>query len=573
MRYAVIVILLFVPSLLTAQTLLVDGQFEDWASFPVLHTDATGDGGTSGVDFRQLQITHDDEFLFLSFETTAEVVLQEDNTLRLYMDTDHDASTGQQVQGLGAELSWNFAGRSGTVRLGSQTRSIAHEDIGLYPAPTYSSTRFEIALRRNARIAGSMLFPSDSIRVALAVVEAGGDRLPDVGGVEYGFDSEKLPAPEELLIGTKAAGALRLLTWNTLQDGLIDDQRKTAFTRVLQAVQPDIMCFQECFDATAGQVLLTVRSVLDPPAMRSWRTLKLDQGNVLITHYDIEDSWILQNNYRESAYLLASPEGKKLLLLNCHFRCCSANEQRQQEADGVIRFLRDAMSPGGEVALDEGTPIVLVGDLNLVGDRRQLETLLTGDIADNARYGEDWKPDWDGGNWTQCISRRPHSRLAHTWDDDGSSYAPSILDYVLYTGSAMHVTADMVISTGDMGATQLQQLGLRPDDTRTASDHLPRYADFVWKDATGVSPTRSAAALRISALWPQPALNTLSLRMEGSTGPRTLRIRDVLGRTMLQRTDVFGTQLSLDISTLLPGSYFLELRDAISSVTRPFMVR
>jgi hypothetical protein len=318
------------------------------------------------------------------------------------------------------------------------------------------------------------------------------------------------------------------------------------------------MCFQECFDASAGQVLVFVRSVLDPPAGRSWRTLKLDQGNVLITHYDIEESWVVQSGYRESAYLLSSPEGKKLLLLNCHFRCCGANEQRQEEADGVMEFLRDAKSPGGRVTLEEGTPIVLVGDLNLVGDRRQYETLITGDIADNTRYGADAPPDWDGGDWIDLVSRQPRSPFAYTWYNPGSSYAPARLDYLLYTAASMDIYGHMVINTADMSAEQRTRLGLQTNDSYDAADHFPRYADLLWKDATSVGAT-AAGELTLEAVWPQPARSTLQLQLSGSARTADVVITDVLGRVVYRGRSHASPRVGIDVSRFEPGPYILRL--------------
>ena len=45
-----------------------------------------------------------------------------------------------------------------------------------------------------------------------------------------------------------------------------------------------------------------------------------------------------------------------LLVIGNHWRCCTADEDRQNEADSVVGFLRDARTEGGVITLPEGTP-------------------------------------------------------------------------------------------------------------------------------------------------------------------------------------------------------------------------
>jgi len=54
--------------------------------------------------------------------------------------------------------------------------------------------------------------------------------------------------------------------------------------------------------------------------------------------------------------------------------------------------MAQARTPEGVVQLPPGTAITVLGDLNLVGGTQPLDTLLTGDIQDNARYGPDSLP-------------------------------------------------------------------------------------------------------------------------------------------------------------------------------------
>jgi len=571
MRFACLLIPLLIPAFAAGQSVVIDGRFTDWDSVAVAQNDPGGDGGSSGIDFTRLRIAHDDARVYIQFDTGAEILLQEDNTLRLYVDTDGSASTGQQIHGMGAELTWSFGEREGQVRYDFNLFTINHAAIGLTPLPTMTSSAFELSIDRDTRIAGQQLFSGDSIHVMLVVGESGGDRIPDLnGGTAYRLDIPGIHPPQPLSLQPPVSGAARLLTWNTLQDGLIDQSRQDAFRRILKAVQPDIMCFQECFDATAGQVLLFVRSVLDPPEGRSWRTLKLDQGNVLITHFDIEDSWEVQPGYRESAYLLRSPLDNPLLLINAHFRCCGADAERQQEADGVIAFLRDAKSFDGRLTLAKGTPMMMVGDLNLVGDRRQYETLITGDIADNARYGPDTAPDWAGGEWTDVVSRHPVSPLTFTWRNPRSSYAPARLDYILYTRSTMEIVADLIVNTADMAAVALARLGLQSGDSELASDHFARYVDIVWQET---SPVREAApsAFGIAAVYPQPAREVLHVDMQATSRDIRLSMHDLLGREVrcVERTaGMHPSGMTFDIRGLQPGLYLLRVSDGTDTVER-----
>ena len=103
--------------------------------------------------------------------------------------------------------------------------------------------------------------------------------------------------------------------------------------------------------------------------------------NVIVSRFPILDSWEVNPGYRITAARLDLGGAGEMLVIACHWRCCTADADRQEEADSIIGFLNDARAPGGAITLDAGTPIVLGGDLNLVGWRRQLETILTGDIV------------------------------------------------------------------------------------------------------------------------------------------------------------------------------------------------
>ncbi|MGB1039154.1 MAG: hypothetical protein ACPGYY_10960, partial [Bacteroidia bacterium] len=141
--------LLLLPLLVSGQNaILVDGKFNDWNTVSNIHTDVSGDNGSSGIDFGSLKVSHTDEYLYLSIDVGTEINLQDLNDVTLYIDSDNNSSTGQSTNGLGADISYTFGSRSGSY-FGSGTSSIRHGDLGLITAPTISSDQFEVALNRN----------------------------------------------------------------------------------------------------------------------------------------------------------------------------------------------------------------------------------------------------------------------------------------------------------------------------------------------------------------------------------------------------------------------------------------
>ena len=125
--------------------ILVDGIFDEWSDHPVIYSDAAGDGGFLGVDFGELQIFNDDEFIFFLLEIGNEINLQDLNKISIFLDTDNNSNTGFSINGIGAELVYSFGERSGLFYYANGSSEIFHSNIGLVSAPTVSSDQFEIA--------------------------------------------------------------------------------------------------------------------------------------------------------------------------------------------------------------------------------------------------------------------------------------------------------------------------------------------------------------------------------------------------------------------------------------------
>jgi endonuclease/exonuclease/phosphatase family metal-dependent hydrolase len=317
-----------------------------------------------------------------------------------------------------------------------------------------------------------------------------GDLAPDGGSYSYTFVAGTLPVPS-LPLERAEPTHLRLATWNVENDGLFSGgAAEAAQNRMLDAMDPDVLVVCEVWGHSAAEVAAKIEQHLPSGAGEAWHAVGIDGGNVLVSRFPILQSWEVNPGYRITAALLdLGPDpAKDLLMFACHLRCCTADADRQQEADSIVGFLRDAKTAGGLLDLPEGTPFLLAGDLNLVGWQQQLITLLTGDIQDEGTYGADMAPDWDGADFAHPLSRQPDARAGYTWRNDFSSYYPGILDWILYTDSALDLHNHYVLETRTMTVATLGTYGLLLNDTTDASDHAPRVADFTVFDPASPVP-------------------------------------------------------------------------------------
>ena len=140
------------------------------------------------------------------------------------------------------------------------------------------------------------------------------------------------------------------------------------------------------------------------------------------------------------AVLLDTEEefGKKMLMVNAHPPAGGDDDGKQAEIDAIMAFIRDAREPGGELTLNENTPVVIAGDMNLVGRIGQLTTFLTGDISNNELQGEDFAPDWDGSALTSIT---PRLSLISVW----ATLGEMILILKITTGLAISIIFSILI--------------------------------------------------------------------------------------------------------------------------------
>ena len=117
--------------------------FQAWSTFP------TGDAPI--VDLVEMKVRSDDDFLYVYVRLGADLDLTDvlyPHNLFLQIDVDMDASTGYLVrEGFGSELGIDFNGLFAYTNFGPADQ-VNFSEIGLIPAPTVTSTEFELFTTR-----------------------------------------------------------------------------------------------------------------------------------------------------------------------------------------------------------------------------------------------------------------------------------------------------------------------------------------------------------------------------------------------------------------------------------------
>jgi len=311
-----------------------------------------------------------------------------------------------------------------------------------------------------------------------------------------------------LFIDRPDGAQLRLMSYNVNFDHIfpdVDVAGAEKFQRLVKTLDPDILCLQEIRDRTAEDVVALLNAACPLGPGQTWHARK-GSWQVVASKYPLRaiadrfappagigaDGRTLRD---PAAALVDLPDERfaiDVCVLNHHFKCCGGvdnDPDRQKQADAVASWIRDARTPGGQVDLPARTGLIICGDLNLVGGPRPLQTLLSGDIADEAAFGPDLAPDWDGSELTDAHPL--HNAVGpddYTWrnDDatwDGVHYDPGRLDYLIYSDSVLTAVHKFVLNTTLMSDEELELAGLERydvtfDQVGRDFDHLPLVVDF-----------------------------------------------------------------------------------------------
>ncbi len=443
--------------------IVIDGRFDDWSAGDLLFEAAP-------AAFTRVWARGDRDRIAVGFELPEEIIIQRESGIVLYLDTDVAATTGSAVDGIGADLRWSFGEKTGHVFVMGLPLTVTPSAIGLRQAPTVSATRFEVSFDRTISVAGAPLAPGDSLAFVLRVESRDTNERPGFSTGRLALALSNQPACVEAPRSLQRDNPehVRLVTYNVLFDGCFE--RPEPFRRILRALDPDVLSLQEIYNHSLEETRALIAGILPGSA---WHTAGSGQGPI-VSRYPIRDSGPVGRAGRGSWALVEAPAGD-MLVINPHPPCCDDDAGRRREFDAIAAWVRDARASG---RLTKGTPIVIAGDMNLVGESRQLRTLLAGAISDSATFGVSAAPDWDGTALADAMPYHLTGTEAYTWRGVDGPFAPGRLDYIVYSDSALRLARSFVLWTPDLPEDYLTAAGLHREDTAVASDHLPVVADF-----------------------------------------------------------------------------------------------
>ena len=461
-------------TILYSSIIQIDGHFSDWSADPSIFSFDDSISDTDGADLLNLSITNDENFLFIKIKLDREIDLLDDfenpTDIIIQIDADNNPSTGYSVGGIGSEYGVRCLEKFvyDNTYPGENIEPLSF--IQFRALPSITSDEFEIAIGRYP--AGESIF-SDTISIVIKENHSN-DLIPNEGEIlTFTFDDTYHEPIELIEINKENPELLRVMAYNTLNNGLNDNNRIDNFVRIISAIDPQIIGFNE----TGGTSQQDVYDILDASIGGVWYILKHYPENITASRFPIVGSWDVNNRIQASLIDL-DDEGPYVLFIVGHLTCCGGDNSRQDQVDRFIEFVLDSKTPGGEITIPENTPIIFLGDMNLVGNSQQYYTIIEGDIQDIDSYGEGGFPDWDNSKLEDVICRQTDKRMAYTWRNENSVYPPGRLDFIFYTNSVMSTAKSFTLQTEIMSEERLENYGLLWDDTREASDHFPIVADF-----------------------------------------------------------------------------------------------
>lgn len=378
---------------------------------------------------------------------------------------------------------------------GTVTR-LKHADIGFIASPTYASDFFEARIDRTAdALEGTGIDTEGGAKAIVLMTGTAGEVVRYSEPIDFvlpGAVAQKQPTSKG--IPAQMPGTIRVLSMNVLRGK--PKTEPAPFARLIAAVEPDVILFQEADDFDAPALEAWLSGFVGPmPGKHEWASgiqglsgnltggvgvwnaaAMPDLGVAIATPHVITETFGTveiedprngrTRTVRAVTALVSTPSGN-ILATSTHLKCCgsagsSEDQLRYVEAGAINAAFADAADEvRGTLGRDIDAKII-GGDMNLVGTRGPLD-VLRGGLNEG---GRDLEPAMTGVIGETAL---------YTWRDDRGYFSPGRLDWFL-TGDAS-VAQAFAIDTRLMNPDSLAMWGLYPDDS-AVSDHLPVVVDL-----------------------------------------------------------------------------------------------
>lgn len=437
-------------------TITIDGDTSEWT-------------GTGAVQARA-----DQHHLYIRFDpdTGLHAIQAAPFTTRILIDADDRPDTGMPIAGMGVDLAVLLSPPNalGGIGIGSEVMrynadamgtSTGHADIGFFFLPSHAATSYEARIDRASLPAQ----PGRPVRVRVDQTDADANTLWSAQA------STTLPAARVAAhaptgdIPPNPKDALRVLSLNVLFSSPL--QNPDAFRRTLQAINPDVILFQEWFNTPQT----AIQNWMDTHAGHGWTVIapNASKGVAVATRAPVLETIPGPlpgsgpgSGARFVGAVIDAPTGPAIVG-SLHLKCCGAADgpedlRRIQEAQSINATIADARTRHPKAAIAIG------GDYNLVGTRTPLETLAAGLSAN----GDDLQP---------ADALTIGDAAAVTWVDEKSRFSPGRLDWILFDPARSTLRRAFTLDTRRLAPAALHRLGLDAQDSH-ATDHLPVVVDL-----------------------------------------------------------------------------------------------
>ncbi len=525
-----VLLCILLTNTISGQVIRLDESVDEWTSDIPSYQDANDN---NGLDILSLAIADDEEALYLKIELNQDILIQGEEGINI------------SIFHNGNILSYNLGDTGGRFRE-TELVEVSHDDIGLVVSPTVRSSVFEIKINKRWQFDNSAYQIDDLIEIGIFNSEPGGDNLPDNGSILYTLSNDEVAEIPKYSLEKAAETDFRLCSYNVRFDRIFESETRTEYSQILRTIDPDIICFQEIFDNTASQTqnrLLNVFGALD--RTQTWYNSKRGADNIIISRFPI----IFEREIAGNGVFVVTVDNQEVMIVNIHLPCCERDDDREDEIDALLAFIRDSKNGTTNYLLKENTPIVITGDANFVGNANQVDALTYGRIFNNAVSGDDFQLDWDDDGLTDLKPFATGFNTLHTFFNPFGRFAKGRLDYTFYSDFALTALNAYSFDTDGLSEDELQQYNLERYYSNFASDHYPTVVDFKINGVVDTEEELSSTPL----IWPNPTSDFVQIAVE-QAGLKETTLYDSEARKL------FVTKSSIiDLRTLAAGVYYIRV--------------